>query len=448
MKNFLALALAFLLVDLFGQFTRFDQDAIDSIEQIIGFEMAIQQMVGLSVGILKDGEIAHLQGYGVVNLDTNEPATANSLYRLASISKTITAVLSLQAVEQGHLDLTCDIRKYVPEYPSKPQGIITSGDLLSNESGIIHYNSSQYCSANFDELARNNYSTNHTNIYSPIAAIEIFKDQPICFAPGEHFQYTTWGFCLMAAVLERAVGRSYQEVLFENIVCALDLPSLQIEFQDRRPYQNEVAGYEVVAGIVQPPSPHFDLSDVSYKVGGGGLVGSAVDLTLFIKGIVNDELLTISSKDLMGAINIPADGSPSNYGYGTFSGFRNGGRLYWHFGTQSKTATLIYFSPDSRNGVVLLCNTQNVNLFGLASSIFDFLPGIALHSDSDFTPQSECWVHTSPAPGLYQSAFKISVVGPVIDSLRLKAKNEILLEPGFEAPMGSEFHAITCPDCN
>jgi len=435
-----------------SQFTRFNFNDFLNIETRIAGEMSNEQMVGLSVGIIRNGEIAHLKGYGVIDQSTNENATEHSMYRLASVSKTVTAVLALQLMEANDLDFNEDIRTYVPEYPVKPEGVITTEELLSNESGIIHYSGTangQYCSEPYDVTARNNYIASHTNHYDPVAAIDIFKNQQICFQPGEHYQYTTWGFCLMAAVIERATSKSYQELLFDNIVCPLNLPSLQIEFQDRRPYPNEVTGYRISGGTVLPPAPSIDLTDISYKVGGGGLIGSVTDLTLFIQGIVNADLFTAATRDFMGTIHVPNDGVSKNYGYGTSSGFRDGLRLYWHSGSQSKTATLIYYSPDNKNGVALMCNTQGVNLFTLARSIYDFLPSTTLNMSPVYTAPVAEWNYDSVVKeGLYESSGIIQATGNIPNGhVTFEAKNLIELNPLFQIDLGAEFKGFINSGC-
>ena len=221
----------------------------------------------------------------------------------------------------------------------------------------------------------------------------IFKDQKICFTPGSQYQYTTWGFCLMGAVLERAGGKTFEELLHHEIVCPLGLPTLQIEYQNQRPYPNEAAGYRISNGAVAlEDSTATDFKDISYKVPGGGLISSVTDLALLMKGIVNREFIADSTVKLFGTRHIPTSGTPSYYGYGTSTNFRNGDTLFWHSGSQNKTATLIYYSPENKNGVALMCNTRGVGLFPLARLIYDYLPSTTLQG-SPFvvpSPQSPC----------------------------------------------------------
>lgn len=395
--------LFFILVLITGvsqaQFVRLDTVSVNKIENFISLRMATDQMMGLSVGIIRDGEVAYLKGFGYEDFENSIPATENTLYRLASVSKTVTGLISMRLREQGVLDLNKDIRDYVPEYPVKPEGTITSEELLSNESGILHYSGSGNCQENYDFAYRNNYINTHPSSYDPIAAMGIFKDQKLCFTPGADYMYTTWGFCLMGAVLQRAANRDFESLLYDEIVCPLDLPSLQIEFQSKRPYPNEAKGYVLTGGNIIPSDTNAtDYKDISYKVPGGGMISSVIDLTMLMQGVVNRELITDSSVHFFGTRHIPGDGNPSYYGYGTSTNFRNGDTLYWHSGSQLKTATLIYYSPENKNGVVLMCNTQYVDLFPLARLIYDFLPSTSI--------EGAVFIPPGPSPECSSSGFQ------------------------------------------
>jgi len=394
MKSF-ATALFILVNSLaFAQFNRLDPTSKSAIENMITDQKTDQKMVGLSVGIIRDGEISYLKGFGFQDSANQIAATEHTLYRLASVSKSITGLMAMRLIEKDLLDLDKDIRDYVPEYPVKPEGTITSEHLLSNESGIIHYSGSgSMCNQAYNITALNSYVESHQSTYDPIKALDIFKDQKICFKPGDHYQYTTWGFCLMGAVIQRAAKSSFENVLYDEIICPLKLPTLQIEYPLFRPYVNEAVGYEKSNGSVQGVDTNtIDYRNISYKVPGGGLISSVIDLTLLMKGVVNRELISDEMLKLFGTRHIPEDGEPSYYGYGTSSNFRNGDTLFWHSGSQNGTATLIYYSPENKNGVALMCNTQNVSLFPLARLIYDYLPNSNLQGEGylNNTAQARC----------------------------------------------------------
>ena len=90
------------------------------------------------MGILQNNHIVFIRGYGYANAEKKEPVTTHTMFRWASISKTLTAVAAMQLVERHQLDLDADVRGYVPEFPDKGKPI-TTRQLLCHESGIPHY---------------------------------------------------------------------------------------------------------------------------------------------------------------------------------------------------------------------------------------------------------------------------------------------------------------------
>ena len=445
----------------YAQFNRLDVSTVNSIDSIVNAHKTTNNWVGMSVGIIKDGEVAFLDGYGVVDKTTSIAASMFSVYRLASISKCFTGVLTLKLAEIGLLDLEDFVQQHVPEYPdTNDKNLIKIKHLLSNESGIPNYGGCGICTSPQNTTARTNYINNHGNLYDPVAAIDVFKDQALCFTPpGSNYLYTTFGFCLLAAVIETASGTSYQDFLFDNIACPMQMPTLQIEFQDRVPYPYEVTGYQYtgsVGGSTQLSS--IGTADVSYKTGGGGLVGSVIDLTLFMQGVVNNNLINDSMVTVMGTShsstqNIYSGSSCSGsgdspYGYGTMRRFDNfGNRIYYHGGDQDKTATYIRYSPDSKHGVVIMSNTESIPRDALCMDIYYELFDATLSSSAVFSPLLYTLdvppTSTHINPGTYESNYQINSTGQVHsgDNSQLKANKKIYLKTGFEAVEGSHFKA-------
>ena len=99
-------------------------------------EIAKQSLVGAALGIIVDGEIAYLKGYGLEDRENKIPVTRKTLFRWASISKSLTSVAAMQLYEKKRLDLHKDVRSYVPEFPGKNTPV-TTRDLLCHQGGIV-----------------------------------------------------------------------------------------------------------------------------------------------------------------------------------------------------------------------------------------------------------------------------------------------------------------------
>jgi CubicO group peptidase (beta-lactamase class C family) len=96
-----------------------------------------QQLTGVAVGVLRDGRLVFTKGYGLADRANNIAVTSETVFNWASNSKPVVAVVAMQLVEFGKLDLDADIRKYVPEYPPKSH-TVTTRQLLRVESNVDH----------------------------------------------------------------------------------------------------------------------------------------------------------------------------------------------------------------------------------------------------------------------------------------------------------------------
>ena len=444
----------------YGQFNRLDVSTVNSIDSIINAHKAAHNWVGMSVGIVVNGEIAFLDGYGLASpgIDADEL----SVYRVASNTKSMTAVLILKLAEMGLLTLEDFVWQHVPEYPSTyPKNLIKIKHLLSNESGIAKYTECDSTGDTpIDILARDSYIASHGNYYDPVAAIEHFKDQPLCFIPGSNYHYSTWGFCLLAAVVEKVSGMSFQDFFYNTIVCPMNMPTLQIEFQDRVPYPYEVSQYKYVGGTwscascltTAATTSTLHPADISYKMGGGGSIASVIDMALYMQGLVNNVFINSSSLTLMGTSHssTPVFGDStrtSTYGYAFHRSSDNAGnRVYRHGGDQTGTSTYLRVSPITKHGVVVMFNTQRVDQRNpLCQDLYNLLSSATLSPSPVFSPILYTWdvppTSTHINPGTYESNYQINSTGQVHngDNTQLKANKKIYLKTGFEAVQGSHF---------
>ena len=112
-------------------------ESIKIFEEFVKMQMATDRMTGLSVAFMKD-DFVWAQGYGFADLENQVPVTEKSAYRLASVTKPMTATAIMQLVEKGKIDLDAEVQTYVPYFPRK-QWTITVRQLLGHLGGISHY---------------------------------------------------------------------------------------------------------------------------------------------------------------------------------------------------------------------------------------------------------------------------------------------------------------------
>lgn len=319
--------------------TGLSKSKIDEIEKAISSEMSRQNIPGLSVAIVADGQLGWSNGYGFADLENFVPAKAATVYRLGSISKTITAVAAMQLAEQGKLDLDAPVQKYVPSFPSKPWPI-TPRQLLGHLSGIRHYKG--------DEIS----STRHYT--SLVDALAIFKDEPLLHEPGTKFFYTTYGFNLLGCVIEGASGMKYVDYVRENIFRPAGMDRI-------RP--DDV--YEIIPNRAQGYSKmengqlrNSGLADTSNKIPGGGFCSTVIDLAKFAIALQNGDLLTKETLARMWTRQKTREGQQVDYGLGWAIAERNGLKGVAHGGGQQRVTTFLAVFPEKRVALVLMTNLE------------------------------------------------------------------------------------------
>jgi serine beta-lactamase-like protein LACTB, mitochondrial len=338
-----------------------------AIEREIRAAMTSTKAPAVSIAITRDTSIVLQHTFGTADLENNVPATDQSVYRIASVSKPITAVAVMQLVEQGKLDLDAEIQKYVPEYPEQVKPI-TLRQLLLHTSGIRHYKSEREFSTilNCDSLAE---------------AIPIFGDSPLEHPPGDKITYSTWGFVLLGVAVERASGLRFTDYLQRHIFKPAGMvDSRQDVVFDIVPHR--VRGYERHQnGEIHNPQ----LVNTSCRIPAGGLLSTAGDLGRFLIALQNGRLLKPATVDIMFRNYVTPDliqrtvaGQTIPPGY-EFPGFGLGwaistpGRkgVLWHGGNQQGATSIIYWIPQTRTGIAILMNleAQGNEIVALADKI-------------------------------------------------------------------------------
>jgi CubicO group peptidase (beta-lactamase class C family) len=330
-------------------------ERVSEIEALVRTEMARQKIPMVTTAIAWRGRLTWSGAFGYADVENKVRATPDTVHRLGSISKPITAVAALQLYEAGKLDLDAPVQKYVPEFPEK-EAPITVRMLLCHQSGIRHYQ-------NRDEVD----STRH---YEGIAsALGIFAKDPLVAVPGTKFSYTTYGYNLLGAVVERAAGMPFMTYLKERIF----VPAGMLTARDDHPYAiipNRARGYALTDdGELR----NCNLADTSNKVPGGGMVSSAADLIRFAVAVRNGELLRPSTLELMWTPQKLSDGKPTEYGLGWFVREASGRKLVLHSGGQQGTSTVVGLLPGDGTAVAVLTNLERAELGPLLQGILQIL---------------------------------------------------------------------------
>jgi serine beta-lactamase-like protein LACTB, mitochondrial len=341
--------------------------------------MTARKAPGISAAVVQDGEFVWSAGYGMADLENSVPATSQTVYRLGSISKTITATAAMELWEHGKLDLDSPVQKYCPAFPQKPWPI-TTRELLGHLAGIrySHVPETPYSESQSDpEVGNTRHFENGIE-----AGLKFFADDALVAQPGMHFNYSTQGYTLVGCAIEGASGEKYADYVREHVLVPAGM--LQTRPDDRfdiiplraRFYSKDKSGAVVNAEFL----------DASYKVPGGGWLSSAPDMARFEVAILTDRLIKRATRDIMWTLQMPSDElGRMVYGLGWQAGTTEGVADVGHGGSQQGTSAMILIAPDARAGVVVLINSDSAGASELASPLLGIVLGLPPVSHKEIT---------------------------------------------------------------
>ena len=175
----------------------------DEIDDYVAKQLERQNIPGLSLAVVKNGKVIKAKGYGLANLEWNVPATVDTAYQLASVSKQFTATAIMLLVEDGKLQLSDSVTKHFPELPGAWSNI-TVRHLLTMTSGIKDY---------LNVVPPGEWRNDFT--YARL--LEIMKNEPLEFGAGDKFAYSNSNYVLLAMLVQKLSGKSYDSFLAERV---------------------------------------------------------------------------------------------------------------------------------------------------------------------------------------------------------------------------------------
>jgi CubicO group peptidase (beta-lactamase class C family) len=352
----LIIVLSICLIPSFG-FAQRDKYAkeIRQIEDTVQKELERLKIPSLSIAFYKD-DFLWKKGFGYADMEHKIAAKPETLYRLASISKPITAVGILKLMEQGKLDLDDEVQEYVPYFPRK-RWPVTIRHLLGHLSGISHYR-------NYDE--EGHFKTHFTTEES----IGVFKDWELEAEPGTKYIYTTYGFNLLGAVIEGASGKPYADYMRENVWKPLGMNSTRMDIADTI-IPNRARGYRRIGGDVK----NCEFVDISSRFAGGGMLSTAVDLVNLSRALDENKVLSKKAQKMMYTSMVTKEGRVTGYGMGWGVDFIQGFWNVSHSGGQAGTSTYLLRFPRERFAVAVTCNEERQNTSRYAYLISSLILG-------------------------------------------------------------------------
>ncbi|MCB0736681.1 MAG: beta-lactamase family protein [Bacteroidetes bacterium] len=305
------------------------------VELVLENSQLKNETAGYSVALVKNGHIVYASGFGLANSNLQVLATDSTEYRIASISKTITATIAMRLWQKGKIDLEQSVHHLLPEYRLKEKGAITPHHLLCHQSGMLHYSGNEEtdCYHPYSELELLKYSVSKKTNYNPISALSIFEQQPLCFEPGFGYNYTTWGYCLLGAYLQRTQHKTYNALIIDEVTAPLEMMNLRIALPVNSKSQLAALHKRVKDSVCQAIGKGPEFENISYKAAGGGITANVYDLGKFIIGLTSSNYLADSTFQLMATPKSTSQNKPTGYGYGLGVEYQLNDTIYSHTGS-------------------------------------------------------------------------------------------------------------------
>jgi CubicO group peptidase (beta-lactamase class C family) len=301
------------------------------------------QVPGYAIALIKDGDIIWSETFGYADIENKIPVSTKTQFRIGSVSKPLTAAGLGLLIEQGKLDLDMPIQKYVPEFPIN-EGTVTIRLLAGHLAGIRHYRG-------FEFLSNDHYPT-------VTDGLSIFINDTLLYPPGERFSYSSYGWNLISAAMERAAGIDFISYMEESVFTPLEMFNTAADYADSTS-ENRTRFYQLDGNDSIVPAPEVDNS---YKWAGGGFLSNAEDLVKLVNAHFKPGFLDTATLDTWFTPQVTSSGDETGYGIGWRTGEDCfGNRMIFHGGGSVGGITILTGYPEEKIGIAIVTNSSNVN---------------------------------------------------------------------------------------
>lgn len=325
----------------------FRADRLEVIEEYIQQGMKSAHIPGVAVALIEDGEAVYQRGFGVIDDDEN-PVSPQTPFQIASVTKTFTALLTVLLEQDGKLSLSDPVVSHIPWFRTSDKSLsdqISIRNLLQHNSGF--------------STQSGNWTQNSTYRGDDATELSVKKllTTKLNSAPGAAFEYSNSNYHILSHLIEIIEAKPFEQVMFERILAPLEMENSFVQLT-KRETEKVAIGFPHWFG--HPVSRPFILGRM--KMGDGGMVASAADLSQYIIEVSGgaNGLVTRKMRD-----NLTDSGQNNNSAYGLGWRVSNvaGYPLYSHDGTNGGFNSMIGFSDanEKRSGIgfVILTNSSS-----------------------------------------------------------------------------------------
>ena len=296
---------------------------------------------GFAAAVWADGKIIWSREWGFSNRETRDPVDEETMFRIGSVTKVITATALCVMVENDELTLNSRLGDYLPSAP-KHLHPITTRQLACHLSGIRHYDPNRIQ----EEYMSNDHFDNQR------AAMKIFQSDALLSHPGEDYLYSTYGYTALGAIMESASETPFVEILRERIYRPSGMEHTFGEHNEEVRGQMAVPYGEVNGQVIEYPKV-----DISNKLAGGGLVSTPRDLARFMGALVENRIVSEETLEMMMEKQHTDSGKATPVGIGwRVAKDSRGRRLMHHGGSAPGGRAFVLVYPDHKVAVAMCMN--------------------------------------------------------------------------------------------
>jgi CubicO group peptidase (beta-lactamase class C family) len=316
----------------------------DRVDELIRTEIRRQRIPGLSLVVLEQGEIIKAEGYGVADRALKVPATPQTVYKIASVSKLFIATGVMSLVQGGRISLDDPIVRFLDGAPDAWSGI-TVRHLLSHTSGLV----------------REGPGFDARRLQSDAEVIKSAYPLPLLFAPGERSEYSNLGYFVLADMIRRVSGQPWDEYLTGTIFRRLGMDATRVTSKTAS-LPNRAVGY-------QDNDRLLVARDWPALRPSGAFVSTVLDLAKWDAALYTSEVLRDSTRRQMWESVTLKDGTSSPYGLGWRLDSLSGHRMAYHTGTMSGFRAGFARFVDSGLTVIVLMNLDDADIESIVRGV-------------------------------------------------------------------------------
>lgn len=325
---------------------------LPEVERLVQQEVTKQRMPSLAAAVLVDGQLLWWRGYGAEDLERGNPVTAHTVYRIGSITKTMTGLALLRLRDEGRVRLDDPAEVYLPEfaevhYTTADSPLITLRMLLTHTSGL-------------PRLGKFDYAKKRSTPVTEREVLDSLRATKLENVPGTKQVYSNFGFASLGILISRVTGMSYQQYMSETMLAPLGMGGVAWHHDEVR--DRLATGYVKNGGTYE--ARHHWLMGAAD--GMGGLYASLDDMVRFTSfnmtawppGARSDQQplrnASVRESHMLGGWQTPS-GQGTGIGWGVVK-LGDAGQLNFHTGATHQYAATVMFLPHERLGFVGLTN--------------------------------------------------------------------------------------------